>query len=85
MFLVFFESLTGRNQNCRKLCYDRFKEDFDGHDDDEDKERERELIDREATLLLWLTNKEFLPKNLMSHVSFKGVLMEIKDHAVFKN
>jgi len=72
------------SQIYRKSPCDCFKEDLDGHGDEEDGKMERELIDREAALLPWLTNNEFLQKYRMSHVSSKLVLREIKDHLVFK-
>ena len=73
-----------RSQIYRKSPHDRFKEDLGGRDEDKDDKTERQLIDREAALLLWLTNDEFLQKYRMSHDSFKRVLSEIKDHVVFK-
>jgi len=73
-----------RSQICHKSLHDRFKEDLDGRDDDEDDETERQLINREAALLPWLTEAEFLQKCRMSCDSFKLVLSEIKDHNVFK-
>ena len=73
-----------RSQVYRKSLHDRFKEDLDGRDDDEDDETERQLINREAALLPWLTEAEFLQKYCMSYDSFKLVLSEIKDHNVFK-
>ena len=73
-----------RSQIYRKSLHDRFKEDLDGRDDDEEDETERQLIDREAALLPWLTEAEFLQKYRMSYDSFKLVLSEIKDHNVFK-
>jgi len=73
-----------RSQIYRKSPHDRFKEDLDGRDDDLDDETERQLIAREATILPWLTEAEFLQKYRMSYDSFKLVLNEIKDHTIFK-
>jgi len=73
----------------RKTPYDRFVEDMVGHvddddDDDEEEELEQELISREASLLPWLKNEEFLQKCGLSYSSYKQILSEIKDHDVFK-
>jgi len=75
-----------RAENYRKSPYDRFKEDLGGRDDDDEDDNEAEglLINREAALLPWLTNEEFLQKYRMSHDSFKRVLGDIKEQAVFK-
>jgi len=62
-----------RGQIYRKSPHDRFKEDLDSLDDDEDDETETQLIAREASLLPWLKEAEFLPKYHISYESFKLV------------
>jgi len=78
-----------RAKNHRKMPHDGFVEDMVGcvDDDDEDNEEdkmERELIAREASLLPWLTNEEFIQKHRMSFPSHKRSLSKIKNHDVFK-